>query len=225
MQSTNKRVTFEEVRGNEEIKCYISQADKALSAMGYTEHSFAHVVKAADAAEKILKTLGYPDREAELAKIAGYMHDIGNIVNRIDHAQSGAILAFRLLEKMGMEANEIAQVISAIGNHDESTAAAINPIAAALILADKTDVRRSRVRNRDFANFDIHDRVNYAVEESKIYFNEDKTAIVLELKIDTTISAVMDYFEIFLGRMMLSRKAAEYLQIRFELVINGQRLL
>ena len=183
------------------------------------------MVKAADAAEKILKTLGYPEREAELAKIAGYMHDIGNIVNRIDHAQSGAILAFRLLEKMGMEANEIAQVISAIGNHDESTAAAINPIAAALILADKTDVRRSRVRNRDFANFDIHDRVNYAVEESKIYFNEDKTAIVLELKIDTTISAVMDYFEIFLGRMMLSRKAAEYLQIRFELVINGQRLL
>ena len=215
MQNTNKRVTFEDVRGNEEIKCYISQADKALSAMGYTEHSFAHVVKAADAAEKILKTLGYPEREAELAKIAGYMHDIGNIVNRIDHAQSGAILAFRLLEKMGMEANEIAQVISAIGNHDESTAAAINPIAAALILADKTDVRRSRVRNR----------VNYAVEESKIYFNEDKTAIVLELKIDTTISAVMDYFEIFLGRMMLSRKAAEYLQIRFELVINGQRLL
>lgn len=225
MQNTDKKITFEEVRGNEEIKCYISQADKVLSTMGYTEHSFAHVVKAADAAEKILKTLGYTDREAELAKIAGYMHDIGNIVNRIDHAQSGAILAFRLLEKMGMEANEIAQVISAIGNHDESTAAAISPIAAALILADKTDVRRSRVRNRDFANFDIHDRVNYAVESSKIYFNEDKTAIVLELKIDTSISAVMDYFEIFLGRMMLSRKAAEYLRIRFELVINGQRLL
>lgn len=218
-------ITFEDVKSNRSIKCYIAQADKALAAMGYTEHSFAHVMKAADMAEKILKTLGYPDRLAELAKIAGYMHDIGNVVNRIDHAQSGAILAFRLLDNMGMDADEIAQVICAIGNHDESTAAAVNPIAAALILADKTDVRRSRVRNRDFANFDIHDRVNYAVEESRIYFNDDNTAIVLELKIDTTISAVMDYFEIFLGRMLLSRKAAEFLNIKFELVINGQRLL
>lgn len=218
-------VTFEDIRKDESIKCYITQADKALISLGYTEHSFAHVVKVATEAEMIMKTLGYPAREVELAKIAGYMHDIGNIVNRIDHAQSGAILAFRLLDKMGMEANEIAQVISAIGNHDESTAAAVNPIAAALILADKTDVRRSRVRNRDFSSFDIHDRVNYAVEESKLYFNEEKTAIVLDLKIDTTISAVMDYFEIFLGRMMLSRKAAEYLKIKFELVINRQRLL
>lgn len=219
------RITFEDVRKDEGIRCYIAQADKALAAMGYTEHSFAHVFKAAETAEKILLQLGYPARLAELAKIAGYMHDIGNVVNRIDHAQSGAILAFRLLGNMGMEADEIAQVISAIGNHDESTAAAVNPIAAALILGDKTDVRRSRVRNRDFANFDIHDRVNYAVEESKIYFNEDNSAIVLELRIDTSISAVMDYFEIFLGRMMLSRKAAEFLNIKFELVINGQRLL
>lgn len=220
-----KAITFKDVKQNESIKCYIAQADKALAAMGYTEHSFAHVGKAADTAEKILTGLGYSPRTAELAKIAGYMHDIGNVVNRIDHAQSGAILAFRLLDNMGMEANEIAQVISAIGNHDESTAAAVNPIAAALILGDKTDVRRSRVRNRDFANFDIHDRVNYAVEESNIYFNETKTSIILELKIDTTISAVMDYFEIFLGRMMLSRKAAEFLNIKFELVINKQRLL
>lgn len=219
------QITFEEVKGNESIKCYITQADKALCAMGYTEHSFAHVGKTARMAEMILLTLGFPRRVAELAKIAGYMHDIGNVVNRIDHAQSGAILAFRLLDNMGMEAEEIAQVISAIGNHDESTAAAVNPIAAALILADKTDVRRSRVRNRDFANFDIHDRVNYAVEESRIYFNEEHTAIILELKIDTTISAVMDYFEIFLGRMLLSRKAAEFLNIKFELVINKQRLL
>lgn len=218
-------IRFEDIRKNEGIKSYISEADKALIALGYTEHSFAHVVKVATTAEMILKTLGYPEREAELAKIAGYMHDIGNVVNRIDHAQSGAILAFRLLDNLGMEASEIAQVICAIGNHDESTATAINAIAAALILADKTDVRRSRVRNRDFSNFDIHDRVNYAVEESKIYFNEEKTAIVLDLKIDTDISAVMDYFEIFLGRMLLSRKAAEFLKIRFELVINGQRLL
>ncbi len=219
------KITFEDVKNNEGIKSYIAEADKALAAMGYTEHSFAHVVKAAETAEKILLTLGYPARQAELAKIAGYMHDIGNVVNRIDHAQSGAILAFRLLDRMGMEAQEIAQVISAIGNHDEGTAAAVNPIAAALILADKTDVRRSRVRNRDFANFDIHDRVNYAVEESRIYFSKDNTAIILELKIDTSISAVMDYFEIFLGRMLLSRKAAEYLNIKFKLIINGQCLL
>lgn len=218
-------ITFEDIKNDQSIQCYIAQADKALCAMGYTEHSFAHVVKTADSAGKILLTLGYPDRMVELARIAGYMHDIGNVVNRIDHAQSGAVMAFRLLDRMGMEPDEIASVISAIGNHDESTAAAVSPIAAALILADKTDVRRSRVRNSDFANFDIHDWVNYAVEKSKIYFNADHTAIVLELKIDTSISAVMNYFEIFLGRMMLSRKAAEFLKIRFELIINEQRLL
>ena len=224
-KTTIRPVTFEDVRNNEEIKCYITQADQTLGAMGYTEHYFPHVVKTAKVAEYILLTLNYSAREAELAKIAGYMHDIGNVVNRIDHAQSGAILAARLLEKMGMETQEIVQVISAIGNHDEATAAAINPIAAALILADKTDVRRSRVRNRDLACFDIHDRVNYAVEESKIYFNPEHTSVILDLKIDTAISAVMDYFEIFLGRMMLSRKAAEYLKIRFALLINGQQLL
>lgn len=218
-------VTYEDIRNDESIKCYITEADKVLLALGYTEHSFPHVVKVAKMAEMILLTLNFPKRTAELAKIAGYMHDIGNIVNRVDHAQSGAVMAFRLLDRMGMEPIEIAQVISAIGNHDEGTAAAINPIAAALILADKTDVRRTRVRNRDFSCFDIHDRVNYAVEESKIYFNEGNTAILLDLKIDTSISAVMDYFEIFLGRMMLSRRAAEYLKINFELVINGQRLL
>ena len=218
-------VTYEDIRNDESIKTYINEADKVLLALGYTEHSFPHVVKTAKMAEMILLTLNYPKRTAELGKIAGYMHDIGNIVNRIDHAQSGAVMAFRLLERMGMDPDEIAQVISAIGNHDEGTAAAVNPIAAALILADKTDVRRSRVRNQDFSNFDIHDRVNYAVEESRIYFNEDNTAIILDLKIDTSISAVMDYFEIFLGRMLLSRKAAEYLDIHFELIVNGQRLL
>ena len=218
-------VTYEDIRNDESIKTYINEADKVLLALGYTEHSFPHVVKTAKMAEMILLTLNYPKRTAELAKIAGYMHDIGNIVNRIDHAQSGAVMAFRLLDRMGMDPDEIAQVLSAIGNHDEGTAAAVNPIAAALILADKTDVRRSRVRNQDFSNFDIHDRVNYAVEESRIYFNEDNTAIILDLKIDTSISAVMDYFEIFLGRMLLSRKAAEYLDIHFELIVNGQRLL
>ncbi len=218
-------VTFNEIKHNQTIRIYIDQADKSLKAMGYTEHSYAHVMKVANSAEMILTTLGYSQRETELAKIAGYMHDIGNVVNRIDHAQSGAVLAFRLLDKLGMEPDEIAIVISAIGNHDEHTASAVNPIAAALILADKTDVRRTRVRNQDLKTFDIHDRVNFAVERSEIYFNEDKSAIILDLSIDTSICPVMDYFEIFLGRMLLSRKAAEFLNIKFGLLINNQRLL
>lgn len=218
-------VTFNEIKHNQTIRCYIDEADRSLRALGFTEHSYAHVTKAAKTAEMILLTLGYSKREAELAKIAGYMHDIGNIVNRIDHAQSGAVMAFRLLDKLGMEPNEIAMVVSAIGNHDESTAAPVNPIAAALILADKTDVRRTRVRNHNPSSFDIHDRVNYAVEESNTYFNEDKSAVVLELSIDTTMCPVMDYFEIFLGRMSLCRRAAEFLNIQFELIINGQRIL
>ena len=218
-------VTFDEIKHNQTIRCYIDEADRALKALGFTEHSYAHVTKAATTAEKILTELGYSEREAELAKIAGYMHDIGNVVNRIDHAQSGAVMAFRLLDKIGMDPNEIALVISAIGNHDESTAAPVNAVAAALILADKTVVRRSRVRNRNHTAFDIHDRVNYAVEESKTYFNSDRTAFVLELTIDTSMCPVMDYFEIFLGRMSLCRRAAEFLKIRFELIINGQRIL
>lgn len=218
-------VTFNEIKHNQTIRCYIDEADRSLRALGFTEHSYAHVTKAAKTAEMILLTLGYSKREAELAKIAGYMHDIGNIVNRIDHAQSGAVMAFRLLDKLGMEPNEIAMVVSAIGNHDESTAAPVNPIAAALILADKTDVRRTRVRNHNPSSFDIHDRVNYAVEESNTYFSEDNSAVVLELSIDTTMCPVMDYFEIFLGRMSLCRRAAEFLNIRFELIINGQRIL
>ena len=218
-------VTFDEIKHNQTIRCYIDEADRALKALGFTEHSYAHVTKAATTAEKILTELGYSEREAELAKIAGYMHDIGNVVNRIDHAQSGAVMAFRLLDKIGMDPNEIALVISAIGNHDESTAAPVNAVAAALILADKTDVRRSRVRNRNHTAFDIHDRVNYAVEESKTYFNSDRTAFVLELTIDTSMCPVMDYFEISLGRMSLCRRAAEFLKIRFELIINGQRIL
>lgn len=218
-------VTFNEIKHNQTIRCYIDEADRSLKTLGFTEHSYAHATKAATTAEMILTTLGYSKREAELAKIAGYMHDIGNIVNRIDHAQSGAVMAFRLLDHIGMEPNEIALVVSAIGNHDESTAAAVNPIAAALILADKTDVRRSRVRNSNPSSFDIHDRVNYAVESSKTYFAEDHNAFVLELSIDTTICPVMDYFEIFLGRMSLCRGAAAFLNIRFELIINGQQIL
>ena len=221
----SSNVTYKYIRQNPNIHTYIKNADAAVKAQGYTEHSFAHVEKVADTVKMILEGLGYDERKVELGMIAAYLHDIGNVINRIDHAQSGAVMAFRLLDNLNMPAEEICDIISAIGNHDEGTAQPLNAITAALIIADKTDVRRSRVRNIECLAQDIHDRVNFAVEKSEIYFNEDKTAIVLELKIDTTISAVMDYFEIFLGRMMLSRKAAEYLQIRFELVINGQRLL
>ncbi len=218
-------VSYEDVQSNKEIKIYISQADKVLAAMGYTEHSFGHVKKTAELASSILSTLGYSERQQELAKIAGYMHDIGNVVNRVDHAQSGAVMAFRILDKMGMHPEEIAQVISAIGNHDESTAAEVNPIAAALILADKTDVRRSRVRHRKISGHDIHDRVNYAAVESKTYFFNENKELILDLTIDTEISAVIDYFEIFLSRMILCRKAAAYLNLQFGLIINGQKMV
>lgn len=215
-------LTFQEIVKNEDIRTYIQKADDALSVLGYTEHSFAHVTKAAHTAREILLTLGYPAREAELAQIAGYLHDIGNVVNRADHAQSGAIMAFRILDKLGASAEEIATIISAIGNHDEGTAVAVNPVAAALILADKTDVRRSRVRNRDLATFDIHDRVNYAVEQASTAISDDHSIFTLRIRIDTSMSSVMDYFEIFLGRMLLCRKAAEMLDVKFQLVINDQ---
>ena len=218
-------ITFEEIKNNEHIKTYIKKADESLIALGYTEHSFAHVTKVSEMAKDILLKLGYSKREAELAQIAGYLHDIGNVINRVDHAQSGAVMAFRILDKLGAEPEEIATIITAIGNHDEGTAVAVNPVAAALILADKTDVRRSRVRNSDLSTFDIHDRVNYAVEESSTTISEDKKAIILNLKINTAISSVMDYFEIFLDRMLLCRKAAEKLNIKFQLIINSQILL
>ena len=218
-------ITFEEIKNNEHIKTYIKKADESLIALGYTEHSFAHVTKVSEMAKDILLKLGYSKREAELAQIAGYLHDIGNVINRVDHAQSGAVMAFRILDKLGAEPEEIATIITAIGNHDEGTAVAVNPVAAALILADKTDVRRSRVRNSDLSTFDIHDRVNYAVEESSTTISEDKKAIILDLKINTEISSVMDYFEIFLDRMLLCRKAAEKLNLKFQLIINNQILL
>lgn len=196
-----------------------------MQALGYTEHAFAHVTRCAVKSGDLLAGLGYSPREVELARIAGYLHDIGNVVNRVDHAQTGAIMAFRLLDQLGMPEEEIATVIAAIGNHDESTAFPVSPVAAALILADKSDVRRSRVRNGDMVNFDIHDRVNYAVERSSLDLTEDKSAVVLDLGIDTQISAVMDYFEIFLQRMLLCRRAADKLCIQFRLVINGQNIL
>ena len=216
-------VTFEDVKNNPDIRAYISKADESLIALGYTEHSFAHVTKVAESAAEILHTLGHSDHEIELVKIAGYLHDIGNIVNRIDHAQSGAVMAFRLLDRMNMPPEDIATVVTAIGNHDESTAFPVNSVAAALIIADKTDVRRSRVRNRSVAQFDIHDRVNYSVTHSDVYITKEN--ICLELTIEQEYCTVLEYFEIFLTRMLLCRKASEALGVDFSLVINGQKMM
>lgn len=218
-------ITFEDVKNSPTIRTYIEKADESLIALGYTEHSYAHVTKVSQTAKYILLTMGYSKREAELAQIAGYLHDIGNIVNRVDHAQSGAVMAFRILDNMDASPEDIATIITAIGNHDEGTAYPVNPIAAALILADKSDVRRSRVRNNDIATFDIHDRVNYSVVKSRLGINEEHSVVELCLSIDTEVCSVMDYFEIFLGRMILCRKAAQRLDLKFRLVINGQQLL
>lgn len=218
-------ITYEQIREDPAIRVYITRADESLSAMGYTEHSFAHVSRVAEVAGELLATLGYSEHDRELAKIAGYLHDIGNLVNRVDHSQSGAIMAFRILDKMGMDTGDIATIVTAIGNHDEGTGVPVNALSAALILADKSDVRRSRVRNPDKTTFDIHDRVNYSVQSSKLTVSDDKASVTLELVVDTRYGSVMDYFEIFLGRMILCRKAAERLGLSFKLVINGQSLI
>ncbi len=218
-------ITYEEIKENEVIKTYINAADDSLSALGYTEHCFAHVTYVAEKAGSILETLGYPERMIELTKIAGYMHDIGNVINRVDHSQSGAVMAFRILDNMHMDPAEIAMIISAIGNHDEGSGVPVSPMAAALILADKSDVRRNRVRNNDMSTFDIHDRVNYSVKKSELKINEAHTIIKLKLFVDTHYGSVMDYFEIFMQRMMLCRKAAEKLGLQFKLMINEQQLI
>ena len=218
-------VTFEAVKQSQEIQTYITQADASLLALGYTEHSFAHVGRCAKVAGDLLRDLGYDEKTVELCRIAAYMHDIGNVVNRNDHAQTGAVMAFRILDKMGMEPADVAAVITALGHHDDPTAFPVNAIAAALLLADKTDVRRSRVRNRDTINFDIHDRVNYAVERSGLTLDQERRTVTLSLSINTEVCAVMDYFEIFLKRMLLCRKAAEFFGLAFHLDINGQDLL
>ncbi len=218
-------MTYSELKKNKEIASYIKRADESLLALGYTEHSFAHVGRVADTASYILSTLGFGEHDIELVKIAAYLHDIGNLVNRIDHSQSGAVMAFRLLDHMDMPADDIATIITAIGNHDEGTGVAVNPIAAALILADKSDVRRTRVRNSDTTTFDIHDRVNYSVKNSQLQIDKASKNITLTLEIDPQYSSVMDYFEIFLARMTMCRKAAEKLNLQFKLTINGQQLL
>ncbi|MBE6644531.1 MAG: HD domain-containing protein [Ruminococcaceae bacterium] len=218
-------ISYEKVKSNEDIKKYIVAADESLKALGYTEHSFAHVGKCAECAAYILGSIGSDAHTVELAKIAAYLHDIGNLVNRIEHSQSGAVMAFRILDKMGMPAEDIASVVTAIGNHDEGTGVPVNEVAAALILADKSDVRRSRVRNSDFSTFDIHDRVNYSVESSELVINAESKEIVLNLKIDTKISSIMNYFEIFLERMLLCSRAADKLGLNFKLTINGQQFI
>jgi HD superfamily phosphodiesterase len=218
-------MTYDSLRRDGDIKTYIERADAALGALGYTEHSFAHVGRVSKVAGDLLRDLGMDEQTVELARIAGLLHDIGNVVNRVDHSQSGALMAFRLLDHRGMAPEDICTVITAIGNHDEGTGVPIDNVSAALILADKSDVRRSRVRNRDMATFDIHDRVNYSVTNSVLALNEDKSELRLSLTVDTQYSSIMDYFEIFLERMNLCRHAAEKLGLRFRLVINEQFIL
>lgn len=220
-----KAMTYNEIKKDAAIRNYITAADASLSALGYTEHSFAHVTAVSEKAGYILSELGYDERTVELVKIAGYLHDIGNLVNRVDHSQSGAVMAFRILDKLGFDSEEIADIVTAIGNHDEGTGVPVSEFAAALILADKSDVRRNRVRNRDISTFDIHDRVNYSVTSARLQISDDKTKIELRLTIDTEYGSVMDYFEIFMQRMILCRKAAEKLGMHFKLVINEQQLL
>lgn len=216
---------YEDVKKNGAIHAYITSADESLRALGYTEHSFAHVSRVAERAGEILEALGYDERACELARIAGYMHDIGNLVNRSEHSQSGAVMAFRILDNMGMEPEEIATVVTAIGNHDEGTGVPVNATSAALILADKTDVRRSRVRNTDLTTFDIHDRVNYSVEKSELLVDTEARTVSLSLKINTEISSLLNYFEIFTVRMNMCRHAAERLGLSFKLCINGQSFI
>ena len=218
-------LTYKEITNSEAIKTYIIRADESLGALGFTEHSFAHVIHVAEMAGYILKTMGHDERTVELAKIAGYLHDIGNLVNRKDHSQSGAVMAWSILNDMGCDPAEMATIVTAIGNHDEGTGVPVNAVAAAMILADKADVRRSRVRNTDFSTFDIHDRVNYSVTSSDLKINEDRTQVELKLTVDTRYGSVMDYFEIFMQRMVLCRKAAEKLGLQFKLRINDQPLI
>ena len=216
---------YSEIIKNEEVLAYIHKGNEKLGMLGYTDHSEVHTAIVAKHAAMILKQFGYPEHDIELAKIAGFMHDIGNAVNRSHHAEYGAILAVQILEKAGMSLEDRVEVMSVIGNHDESTGGAYDAISAALIIADKTDVRRNRVRNTDLASFDIHDRVNYAVTEAKLKLNTEKSVISLNLKIDENICTMYEYFDIFLGRMMMCRKAAEILGARFKLTANGSKVL
>ena len=218
-------ITFEDVRNNIEVKALVEGSQKQLNALGYTEHSVRHVTMVANRAAEVLETLGYSEERIELARIAGYLHDIGNCVNRVDHAHTGAILAYQILKSMGMDSEKRTEIMMAIGNHDEQTGTAVSDISAALILADKSDVHRSRVVNKNISTFDKHDKVNYAVTNAEFKISKEERKATLNLTIDTKISPVLDYFEIFMERTMMSKHAAKYLGIWFELIINDTKLL
>ena len=218
-------LTFEDIKNDEEIKLLIEDTERQLMELGYTEHGYRHLGIVSSTSERILKELGYPARTCELAKVAGYMHDIGNAINREDHAHNGAILAYDILKRKGMSISEAAEIMMAIGNHDEKTGTAVSAISAALILADKSDVHRTRVRDANRSRFDIHDRVNYAVEEANFDVDVEGKKVYLRLKIDTSICPVIKYFEIFLDRMLMCKGAANFLGVWFHLEINGSLLL
>lgn len=215
----------EDIFSNKEIKTCIETGNNCLAAIGFTEHGFAHAKRSSNYARDILKALDYPERMCQLAAIAGYMHDIGNVINRDDHAHSGALMSFNILNRLEMPPDEIALICSAIGHHDEKTAYPVNPLAAALILSDKSDVRRTRVRKDAVIDIDIHDRVNYAVENTSLKIEKESAVCIFNITIDTAICPVMEYFEIFMERMILCRKAAQQLKLQFELIINKTRLL
>lgn len=218
-------VTLQDVKSDSSVDAFIRKGNEHLGVLGYTDHGYAHVNLVSERGYTILKELGVSEREAELAAIAGYLHDIGNVINRVGHSQSGALMSLNILRRMGMDADEISVIAAAIGNHDEGSGHPINRVAAALILADKSHVHRSRVRNPDISTFDIHDRVNYAVEEAVLRVNGKELTITMDLVIDTNICPVMEYFEIFLTRMVMCRRAADFLGCEFELLINGAKLL
>ena len=216
---------LEDVKKDKEVNVLVDNTERQLTELGYTEHGRRHIGIVSEIAGNILKELGYSEREIELARIAGYLHDIGNSINRMDHAHTGAILAYDILKRLGMPLEDAAEIMMAIGNHDENSGTAVSTVSAALILADKSDVHRSRVRNENLSRFDIHDRVNYAVEEAKVEVDTENKKIYLKLKIDTEICPVIKYFEIFLDRMLMCKKAASYLDVWFHLEINGAVLL
>ena len=218
-------IKLEDVKNNEEVKELVFGAQRQLDVLGYTEHSVRHIEIVSQRASYILTTLGYEEKEIELAKIAGYLHDIGNCINRVDHAHNGAILAYNILKDMGMNIKDRVEILMAIGNHDEKTGTAVSSVSAALILADKSDVHRDRVVNKNLASFDIHDKVNYAVTNSELRVDSQKRIITLDLTIDTNICPMLDYFEIFMDRTMMSKYAAKFLDLWFELIINDTKLL
>lgn len=219
-----EKITYETVRSSKELNTYLNRGNEVLGVLGYTEHSAKHASKVAQTAARILKKLGYDEHTIELAKIAGYMHDMGNSINRVDHAHTGALMAFQLLRDWKMPPEDISVIITAIGQHDEHSGTAVDPVSAAIILADKTDVRRNRVRNPIRESFDKHDQVNYAAKSSSLKIDIDKKVIVLQIELDEDMCSMIDYFEIFLQRMLMCRRAAELLGLRFKVTANGNKI-